>query len=68
MPATVNAPGRTATDAKRERYFTPAEVEVHSTMDDCWLSLLGKVYDVTALVQQHKGRANTQRKRASTLS
>ncbi|KAI8819898.1 uncharacterized protein EV422DRAFT_497250 [Fimicolochytrium jonesii] len=38
-----------------ERYFTPAEVEQHNGPEDCWLSWLGYVYDLTALVDERKG-------------
>jgi len=39
----------------RLRYFTPNEVCVHSTIDDLWVSFLGKVYDLTPLCEQYKG-------------
>ena len=37
-------------DAKEEmppNLFTYAEVATHSTEEDCWLIIAGKVYDVT---------------------
>ena len=33
------------------RYFTPYEVACHSSPDDCWVSCLGNVYDLTQLVK-----------------
>ena len=32
-------------------YYTPAQVAAHAVAADCWLSLLGKVIDVTNLVR-----------------
>ena len=56
MPAltTGTSPLPNTSAPKKERYFTPNEVETHNYEDDCWLSLLGKVFDVTSLVRQHK--------------
>uniref|UniRef100_A0A1B6FRZ1 Cytochrome b5 domain-containing protein 1 n=1 Tax=Cuerna arida TaxID=1464854 RepID=A0A1B6FRZ1_9HEMI len=36
-------------------YFTPKEVVVHNTPDDCWVSFLGIVRDLTPLVRQYEG-------------
>ena len=41
---------------QRPKYFTPREVSLHSTLDDLWLSYLGKVYDLTPLVNEFKGK------------
>lgn len=38
-----------------QKYYTPGEVAIHNTIDDLWLSYLGKVYDLTELCQQYKG-------------
>ncbi|TPX68769.1 hypothetical protein SpCBS45565_g02892 [Spizellomyces sp. 'palustris'] len=38
-----------------DRYFTPAEVEMHNAPEDCWVSWLGYVYDLTPLVEERKG-------------
>ena len=38
-----------------DKYFTPAEVELHNGPDDLWVSWLGHVYDLTPLSLQHKG-------------
>eukprot|EP01137_Pigoraptor_chileana_P035127 Opistho-2@28706 len=43
------------TGLARSRYFTPAEVETHSTSSDCWVSFLGKVYDLTPLCEENQG-------------
>ncbi len=37
------------------KYYTPNEVSVHNTLEDLWVSFLGNVYDLTPLVQKHKG-------------
>ena len=39
----------------RRRYYTPAEVSQHNHADDCWVSFLGKVYDLTPLLRAHQG-------------
>ena len=33
------------------RYYTPYEVAQHNTPDDCWVSFLGSVYDLTRLIR-----------------
>lgn len=40
---------------ERPKYFTPTEVGAHNTADDLWVSFLGKVCDLTPLMQQYKG-------------
>lgn len=39
----------------RPRYFTPAEVSAHNAPSDCWVSFLGKVYDLTPLCKENAG-------------
>ena len=39
----------------RSKFYTPNEVSVHNTMEDLWVSFLGKVYDLTPLCQKFKG-------------
>jgi len=39
----------------RPKYFTPNEVAIHNTIDDLWISFLGKVYDLTPLCEKYKG-------------
>ena len=39
----------------RPKYFTPNEVAIHNTVDDLWVSFLGKVYDLTTLCEKYKG-------------
>ena len=36
-------------------YITPAEVAVHNTHTDCWVSFLGRVFDLTKLVAENEG-------------
>jgi cytochrome b involved in lipid metabolism len=55
-PLTKQASQPGAPAAAREAvYFTPAEVSVHNSAGDIWLSWLGKVYDLTPLCQDHAG-------------
>jgi hypothetical protein len=37
------------------RYFTPEEVALHCTADDCWVSIFDKVYDLTKLLEANRG-------------
>ncbi|KAI5104249.1 cytochrome b5 domain-containing protein 1 [Silurus meridionalis] len=39
----------------RSKYFTPHEVSVHNTVGDLWVSYLGKVYNLTPLIEKHEG-------------
>ncbi|KAI9005880.1 hypothetical protein BC832DRAFT_455042 [Gaertneriomyces semiglobifer] len=36
------------------KYFTPSEVELHNAAEDCWVSWLGYVYNLTSLVADKK--------------
>eukprot|EP01135_Chromosphaera_perkinsii_P010412 Nk52_evm84s2118 gene=Nk52_evmTU84s2118 len=38
-----------------KRWFTPAEVKEHCIAEDIWVSFLGKVYDLTPLLDQYRG-------------
>jgi len=42
---------------QRERtYYTPREVAEHnSPNEDCWVSFLGRVYDITSLLKENLG-------------
>lgn len=44
--------------AKRPKYFTPNEVANHNTAKDIWVSFLGKVYDLTPLIEEYSGKKN----------
>lgn len=39
----------------RPKYYTPQEVAVHNTMEDLWVSFLGKVYNLTPLCEKYRG-------------
>lgn len=39
----------------RPRFFTPAEVAAHDTVDDLWVSCLGRVCDLSPLVTRYRG-------------
>lgn len=41
--------------SRRPRYFTPKEVAAHNTADDCWVSYLGCVYDLTPFCTENSG-------------
>ncbi|KAJ9510309.1 hypothetical protein QJQ45_015789 [Haematococcus lacustris] len=38
------------------RYYTPYEVAQHNTPEDCWVSFLGEVYELTRLIQRFPGK------------
>lgn len=35
--------------------FAPFEVVIHNKPNDCWVSLLGKVLDITPLIKEYSG-------------
>jgi cytochrome b involved in lipid metabolism len=35
---------------KIRNFYTPDEVALHNTADDCWVSFFGEVYDLTNLI------------------
>lgn len=37
------------------KYFTPNEVGLHNTLNNIWVSYLGKVYDLTELCNNNRG-------------
>eukprot|EP00656_Telonema_subtile_P026186 TRINITY_DN2816_c0_g2_i1.p1 TRINITY_DN2816_c0_g2~~TRINITY_DN2816_c0_g2_i1.p1 ORF type:complete len:181 (+),score=38.42 TRINITY_DN2816_c0_g2_i1:98-640(+) len=37
------------------RYYMPSEVAQHCTPEDCWLSWFNEVYDLSPVLEQHKG-------------
>lgn len=40
---------------KRRRYYTPNEVKLHNSANDCWVSIFHEVYDLTELIQLNYG-------------
>ncbi len=42
-------------DSHIKARFSLAEVSLHSTEDDCWIIVRGKVYDVSGWAKQHAG-------------
>eukprot|EP01006_Ploeotia_vitrea_P049528 TRINITY_DN67355_c2_g1_i12.p1 TRINITY_DN67355_c2_g1~~TRINITY_DN67355_c2_g1_i12.p1 ORF type:complete len:219 (+),score=19.47 TRINITY_DN67355_c2_g1_i12:77-733(+) len=44
-----------STNDSRTRYFTPNEVGIHNTEDDCWVSALGKVLNLSPLIEKYRG-------------
>ena len=39
----------------RPIFYTPNEVAIHNTIEDLWVSFLGKVYNLTPLCEKYKG-------------
>ena len=39
---------------KLRRYYTPQEVSLHQTADDCWVSFFNGVYDLTKLLADNQ--------------
>uniref|UniRef100_A0A7S0YLX7 Cytochrome b5 domain-containing protein 1 n=1 Tax=Polytomella parva TaxID=51329 RepID=A0A7S0YLX7_9CHLO len=37
------------------RFYTPYEVAAHCSADDCWVSFLGRVFDITPVIKKHQG-------------
>lgn len=37
------------------REITVKELELHNSLEDCWLAISGKVYDVSSWIQRHPG-------------
>lgn len=35
-------------------YYAPFEVVIHNTPEDCWVSFLGKVFNITPLLKKHE--------------
>lgn len=40
----------------QRRVYTPYEVVVHNSPDDCWVSFLGSVYNLTRLLKNNPGK------------
>jgi cytochrome b involved in lipid metabolism len=38
-----------------EKTFTLEEISRHSSAEDCWLAISGKVYDVSGFISSHPG-------------
>jgi hypothetical protein len=43
--------------AGRLPYFSSEEVAQHNVSDDCWVSYFNKVYNLTALIREHRGNS-----------
>ena len=50
----------------RSARYTMAQVQAHSTEDDCWVVVAGKVYDATPWLRDHPGGADTILRHAGT--
>jgi cytochrome b involved in lipid metabolism len=48
----------TATTIKKTTtvYYTPAQVALHNSPEDCWVSWLGCVYNLTDVIKNHAGK------------
>ncbi|OQR97386.1 cytochrome b5 [Thraustotheca clavata] len=40
----------------RRRYYTPEEVAMHKSPDDCWVIVFSRVLDVTSLIVENRGK------------
>ena len=38
---------------KLRRYYTPTEIGLHNTADDCWVSFFNEVYNLSKLIQDN---------------
>lgn len=38
---------------KKRRYYTPYDVSVHNTPNDCWVSFFNEIFDLTELIQKN---------------
>lgn len=56
MPATEQAGTEQPTTGKIAG-FTASDIAAHHTSSDCWVSIDGKVYDVSPYLNQHPGGA-----------
>lgn len=41
--------------SKSKKTYTWDQVREHSSFDDCWLVIEGRVYDVTRFIDEHPG-------------
>jgi cytochrome b involved in lipid metabolism len=65
VPTATTVPGQaggnnqpTATPVPQNLNLTSAEVANHNTLQNCWMIVSNKVYNVTSYVYQHPGGAN----------
>lgn len=42
-------------EPKRLPYYSREEILEHNLPTDCWVSIFGRVYDLTQLIREHKG-------------
>ena len=40
---------------KQREFYTPAEVALHNCAEDCWVSIFGKVYDLSDFLSTRRG-------------
>lgn len=52
------APTDEETSKKRLPFYSASEVSEHNVSADCWVSFFGNVYNLTPLIEEHKGIAS----------
>lgn len=52
------ATGESNINETLDKSYSLAEVSVHSSRNDCWLAVNGKVYDVTSYISMHPAGEN----------
>ncbi len=53
--ATPKASAQQGTVADTTKYYTAAEVALHTSTQSCWSIVNGKVYDLTSWISRHPG-------------
>ena len=57
-PATTTTPTPATEPVKPKGVYSMADVQAHATVNDCWTTINGGVYDLTTWVSRHPGGEN----------
>ncbi|TMW64628.1 hypothetical protein Poli38472_011508 [Pythium oligandrum] len=55
QPETAEVEKPVSTRTRALRYYTPREVAMHNTGEDCWVSIFHRILDLSELIQEHRG-------------